>query len=191
MHGVLLFSIPLHVRHRDTASPCPTDWGYGRVVLKRRWLRAASDAGGLTPGSAATAVAALGLVPPQWRLLSQPPAKSRDGNIGELPESLPSPNIPALTGSDEHDAKSRLREGATAYCGRIGIRRATPRGMHHRSGAARCVHGRQCPKLPPLWRHVHTSESAERVTARRPSVCMCALETWPSPRESRAPTVGE
>ena len=28
-------------------------------------------------------------------------------------------------------------------------------------------------------------------TGRRASVCMCALETWPSPWESRAPTVGE
>jgi len=97
-----------------------------------------------------------------------PSSMWRDRNTGRRPESLPS------------------LCGATAYCGRIGLYRATPHGVCHSSGTACCLRPRESQQWHVCrWQECGTRNDQTSVGAHaaRPA---CALEIWASPGESPA-----
>jgi len=77
--------------------------------------------------------------PQQWLRPPRPPATPRDRNNGGRPESLPS-EVPRSHTSGTGAACASPLAGATAYCGRIGLHRATLSGSPHLSERRRQRH---------------------------------------------------
>jgi hypothetical protein len=100
---------------------------------------AASGAGGIIQWDRATAVARLGLCHNSGYGTALPSAMPRDWNIGGRRESLPSGRCRLVhhsSGTRSRLATPTHSAGATAYCGRIWLHRATPRAPYRNSGAA-------------------------------------------------------